>query len=132
MEIASDADFVSLHVPLTPMTDGLIGREFLAHMRPNAYLVNVSRGRVVDEEALADALSAGQLSGAGLDVRIHEPPRLGRIEACENVILTPHVAGMTMEAQEAVVTMLADDLNRVLCGTPAIHAIGRWRQPARN
>ena len=126
IEVASDADVVSLHVPLTPETDGLVGRKFLAHMRPGAYLINVARGGLVDEEALADALDAGRLAGAGLDVRVHEPPKLGRIETHENVILTSHVAGMTEEAQEAVVTMLADDLNRVLSGTTASHAVGRW------
>ena len=126
MEIASGADIVSLHVPLTAETGGLISRKFLAHMRPSAYLINVARGGLIDEEALADALEAGQLAGAGLDVRAQEPPELGRIEAHGNVILTSHVAGMTEQAQEAVVTMLADDLSRLLSGTTTSHAAGKW------
>ncbi|HXX91504.1 MAG TPA: hydroxyacid dehydrogenase [Acidimicrobiales bacterium] len=128
LELAARADVVSLHIPLTSESAGLIGREFFEHMRPGSYLVNVARGRVVDEQALADALDAGRLAGAALDVRPQEPPGPSRWDVDERVILTPHVAGLTHEAQEAVVSLLADDLIEVLSGSPASRAVGRWRR----
>jgi len=129
LEVAARADIVSLHVPLTHESADLIGREFFEHMRPGAYLINVARGGVLDEQALADALDAGRLAGAALDVRPREPPEPSRLEDHERVILTPHIAGLTHEAVEAVVTSLADDLSEVLSGAPAPHAVGRWRAP---
>jgi len=129
LELAARSDIVSLHVPLIPESAGLIGRDFFEHMRSGSYLINVARGGVVDEQALADALDAGRLAGAALDVRPQEPPKPSRLDNHDRVILTPHVAGLTHEALEAVVTMLADDLSEVLGGSPASHAVGRWRAP---
>jgi D-3-phosphoglycerate dehydrogenase / 2-oxoglutarate reductase len=129
LELAARSDIVSLHVPLTSESAGLIGRDFFEHMRSGSFLINVARGGVVDEQALADALDAGQLAGAALDVRPQEPPKPSRLDNHDRVILTPHVAGLTHEALEAVVTLLADDLSEVLGGSPASHAVGRWRAP---
>lgn len=128
-ELAETADVVSLHAPLNDTTAGLVGAAFLDHMRPDSFLVNVARGGLVDEEALADALDAGRPAGAALDVRTHEPPVPGRLDRHERVILTPHVAGLTQEAQLAVVAMLADDIDRVLTGAPATHPAGKRRRP---
>ena len=93
------ADVVSVHTPLTPATVGLIGADELALMQPTAYLINTSRGGVIDEPALAAALRAGQLAGAGLDVLEQEPPPPDHpLLTLENVILTPHSATQTEEA----------------------------------
>lgn len=126
-EVAAAADIISLHVPLTDQTRRLVDAAFLSRLRPGSLLINVARGGVVDEEALADALDAGRLAGAALDVRAEEPPRPGRLEANERVILTPHVAGLTVEAQRSVARVLAGDVARILSGTPAVCAVGRWR-----
>ncbi|HMK98916.1 MAG TPA: hydroxyacid dehydrogenase [Acidimicrobiales bacterium] len=131
MDLAASADVVSLHVPLTAESGGLIGRAFLSRMREGAYLINVARGELVDEEALADALETGRLAGAALDVRRHEPPGPSRLDHLDHVVLTPHVAGLTHEAQDAVITMLAEDLRRILNGSPATRPAGTLRFPRR-
>jgi D-3-phosphoglycerate dehydrogenase/(S)-sulfolactate dehydrogenase len=130
-ELLDRADVVSLHLPLTPETAGIVDTSFLEAMRPGSHLINVSRGELVDEEALADALDRGHLAGAGLDVRMAEPPSPGRLDTCERVILSPHIAGLTHEAQDQVATMLAEDLGLVLGGVDARHAAGKWRLPHR-
>jgi len=94
-ELLAAADVVSLHCPLTPGTRGLIDADRLALMRPDAILVNTARGGVVDEEALADALERGSLRGAAIDVFGDEPPRSSRLLALGNVLLSPHVAGLS-------------------------------------
>ena len=126
-EVARGADVISCHLPATAETMGLIGAEFLAVTRPNALLINVGRGEVVDEDALADALDAGQLGGAALDVRETEPPVPGRLERMDNVILTPHVAGITDESQGRILTILAEDITTVLSGGAARYAVGAAR-----
>jgi D-3-phosphoglycerate dehydrogenase len=105
--VLAQADFVTLHVPETPQTRGLIGARELALMKPGAYLLNLSRGSVVDVAALAGALRSGRLAGAAADVFPREPDGNTDDFATElcgvpNVILTPHVAGSTEEAQEAI------------------------------
>lgn len=128
-EVAARADVLSVHVPATPETTRLVGTDLLARMKPDAILVNVGRGEVVDEDALADALAGGRLLGAGLDVRAEEPPRPGRLDELDNVVLSPHVAGITAESQERIVSVLADDLRAVLTGAPATHAVGAHHRP---
>ncbi|MGB0498711.1 MAG: hydroxyacid dehydrogenase [Rubricella sp.] len=103
------ADVVSLHVPLTDATRNLIGAEALARMRDDAVLVNAARGGVVDESALAAALRDGSLGGAALDVFAEEPLGAGSpLAGCPNLILTPHIAGVTGESNVRVSTMIAD------------------------
>lgn len=112
-----DADAVSLHLPLTPSTRGLIGAEELAAMRPDAVLVNTARGGLIDETVLADALRAGRLRGAGLDVFEAEPPPIDHpLLACPNALLTPHVAGTTDEAMVRMAVEAADNVNAALAG----------------
>ncbi|HZV74072.1 MAG TPA: phosphoglycerate dehydrogenase [Conexibacter sp.] len=94
-ELLARADVVSLHCPLLPQTRDLIGAAELAAMRPDAIVVNTSRGGLIDEEALADALEQGRLSAAALDVFAAEPPHGSRLLALPNVLLSPHVAGLS-------------------------------------
>lgn len=109
-----ESDVVSLHTPLLPSTRLLIGRRELQRMRPDAVLVNTARGGVVDEAALVDVLRAGRLRGAGLDVFEREPPRASPLLELGNVVLTPHVGGisersvdeMTRRATASVVDVL--------------------------
>ncbi len=93
-EILACSDMVSLHLPLTDATRGMVNREFLARMRPGSYLINTSRGGLVVETDLRDALVSGHLAGAGLDVLNHEPPEPGNpLLGLPNVVLSPHIAG---------------------------------------
>ncbi|HUY90903.1 MAG TPA: C-terminal binding protein [Pirellulales bacterium] len=97
--LLAESDYVSLHAPSTPETRHLIGAAQLARMKPSAYLINTSRGALVDEAALAEALSAGRLAGAGLDVQQQEPPDLSRPPFNDpRVIVTPHAAFFSREA----------------------------------
>jgi phosphoglycerate dehydrogenase-like enzyme len=116
-DVLRTSDFVSLHLPLLPTTANLINAERLALMKPTAILINTSRGGIIDEAALADALRTGRLGGAALDVRAQEPP-MGDdpLATLDNVLLTPHIAGLTVESQARVCTTVADDVLRVLRG----------------
>ncbi|WP_031470063.1 NAD(P)-dependent oxidoreductase, partial [Sciscionella sediminilitoris] len=94
-EVAAESDVLSCHLPATGETSGLVDSGLLATMRPGALLINLGRGEVFDERALADALESGTIGGAALDVRATEPPSAGRLESAPNTILTPHIAGIT-------------------------------------
>lgn len=112
--LLGEADIVSLHVPLTPRTRRLIGRAELARMKPTAFLVNTTRGGVVDEEALHDALADGTIAGAASDVFAEEPTSNARLLAHDNFIATPHVAGNSREAIRAVGMAAIENLTRHL------------------
>ncbi len=113
------ADVVSIHVPLTSETRGIIGARELALLKPTALLINCARGGLVDETALLVALQEGRLAGAGLDVFAEEPPPLDHpLLALENVVATPHVAGGSREALELMAVTVAEDILRVLRGEP--------------
>lgn len=117
-DLLREADFVSLHVPETRETVGLIGARELDLMRRGSYLINASRGSVVDVEALKGALQSGHLAGAALDVYPEEPAANGTwktgLEGLPNVILTPHVGGSTEEAQAAIGTEVAQGIIKFL------------------
>ncbi|MGH2950061.1 MAG: NAD(P)-dependent oxidoreductase, partial [Solirubrobacteraceae bacterium] len=118
--LLAEALVVSVHVPLVDAARGLIGARELAAMRPEAILVNTARGGIVDEAALAHALTTGQIAGAGLDVREQEPPpQPDRLAEVEQVVLTPHVAAFTPEAQQRVLQRIAGDVRAVLSGGEA-------------
>jgi glyoxylate reductase len=112
--LLAEAEVVSLHVPLTPETRHLIGAPELALIRPRAVLVNVSRGPVVDEAALVDALVEGRIAGAALDVYEHEPEVSAGLLGLENVVLSPHLGSSTHVAREAMGMLCADALEAVL------------------
>lgn len=101
-DVYATADYLTLHVGLTPQTTGMINAESLRKMKRGVRLVNCARGELVDESALADALTQGQVAGAALDVFTEEPLKNSPLAAMNNVVLTPHIGGSTYEAQEAV------------------------------
>ncbi|MXQ06287.1 3-phosphoglycerate dehydrogenase [Alphaproteobacteria bacterium GH1-50] len=116
-EVLSRSDVISLHVPLTPETRGLIGAEALSAIRSDAVLINTARGGVVDEAALAFALKAGRLAGAALDVFEDEPLSAAAaavFDGCPNLILTPHIAGVTSESNVRVSEVTVANVKRVL------------------
>jgi len=106
-QVLAQADYLTIHTPLTPDTRGLLGREQIARMKEGAYLICTARGGLVDEEALADALEAGRLAGAALDVFAVEPPSLTRLVGNPKVICTPHIGAMTREAQQKAAVDIA-------------------------
>jgi len=120
-ELVRSADFLTIHLPLTDETRGLIDDAVLRQMKPSAYLINVSRGGIVVENDLYHALRERRIAGAALDVRDREPPGPSPLHAVDNVLLTPHVAGFTHEAIERVAESVASDVVRVLGGGEAIH-----------
>lgn len=130
-ELLQRADVVSCHLPSNAATRGFFGRERLAMVKRGALFLNLARGEVVDEPALAAALQAGALAGAGLDVRATEPPAPSAFDAMDNVILTPHIAAFTDEAQTRVVAAVCRDIDSVLRGGPAAYpANSPVRKPA--
>src|SRR3970040_9359 len=114
VELLARSDFVSLHVALGPATDQMINAATIGRMKRGARLVNTARGELVDETALAEALRAGRLAGAALDVFAEEPPRGSPLLGLPNVIATPHVAGSTEEAQEEVGYLIAQQVRDFL------------------
>ena len=101
-ELLGQADFVTLHVPLDDSTRGMIGEKRLRLMKPAAFLVNTARGEIVEEQALYKALTSGWIAGAGLDVFKEEPPKFRLLVELENVVCTPHSAGLSSEASLAM------------------------------
>jgi D-3-phosphoglycerate dehydrogenase len=126
------ADFVSCHIPATPQNIGLLNREKLRLMKPTAWLINASRGEILDEPALLEALQSGWLAGAALDVRAAEPPVPTALESLPNVILLPHLGAFTTEAQLRVTRALCTDVARVLDGEPVLNPATTFRLPQRN
>jgi D-3-phosphoglycerate dehydrogenase len=117
------SDVITVHVPLTRATRGLIGRDQIARMKPGAIVLNVARGGVLDEAAVADGLMSGKLGGAGIDVFETEPPTGSPLLGAPNTILTPHLGASTAEAQVAVAEEVADQVLDVLAGRPARYAV---------
>lgn len=118
-DVLKSADILSLHCPLTKETTGLINRENIALMKPGAVVINVARGEVIDEQALAEALQNGKLGGAALDVFSVEPiaaknPLLA--VAGDKVILSPHVAGVSQEAQGRILSTTITNIVKVIKG----------------
>lgn len=115
-DLLHEADFVSIHVPLLESTRHLINVERLKKMKPTAYLINTSRGPVVDEQALVEALKNGVIKGAALDVFENEPALAPGLAELENIILTPHIASATMEARQAMSEIAAKNIIEALEG----------------
>jgi D-3-phosphoglycerate dehydrogenase len=106
-ELIASSDYITLHVGLTPQTTGVINAKSLAAMKKGVRIINCARGELIDDAALVAALKSGQVAGAALDVFAEEPPKNSPYAELENVILTPHIAGSTAEAQEAVGIQIA-------------------------
>jgi len=105
-EVFRRADYLTLHAPGEAQNQALVNAARLSMMKPTAIVINTARGVLVDEDALYAALTSGQIGGAGLDVRVHEPPIDDRFDALDNVVLTPHVAGSNEEAQSISADMV--------------------------
>jgi phosphoglycerate dehydrogenase-like enzyme len=129
--LLAEADFVAVCTPLAPETQGLIGAAQFARMRPDAYLINVGRGPIVDEEALYNALRERRIAGAAIDVWYNYPPdghgRPSRFdfEALDNVVMTPHVAGWTDDTVRRRVAVMAENIRRVAAGQEPGNVVAR-------
>ncbi len=123
-DLLREADIVSLHVPLTPETERLIGAPELAMMKPGAILLNLARGEVIDEAAVAEALISGQLSGAGIDVFTEEPvdPTNPLLRA-PNVMLSPHIAGTTDESRGRMIEVTLQNIRSILTGGELVNVV---------
>ena len=122
-ELLRRSDVITVHVPLNDATRGMIGERALGQMKPSAFLVNVARGGVVDEGALAEALTAGRLAGAAIDVYEHEPPRDSPLLTAPHTVLTPHLGASTREAQAKAGAEVARQVLDVLAGRGAQYAV---------
>ncbi len=123
-ELLEESDFVSIHLPVTPSTRGLISGKELRSMKKSAYLINVSRGEIVNEAELCEALKEGVIAGAGLDVFEKEPlPMDSELLKLDNVVLTPHYAAFTEGATAKTAMEVVTDIVSVLDGKPAAHEV---------
>jgi D-3-phosphoglycerate dehydrogenase / 2-oxoglutarate reductase len=127
-DVLKRSDVVSIHMPSTPETNGSVNAATLALMKPDAIIVNVGRGEVINETDLIAALKAKTIAGAALDVRAQEPPTTGEMETIPNLILTPHVAGITKESQLRINQILTANIELVLNSKPATHAVGSLKE----
>ncbi len=117
--LLAESDVVTIHAPLTPQTDSLINASTLAKMKSSAFLLNTARGPIIDEADLAEALNAGQIAGAGLDVLSAEPPVPDNpLFAAKNCVITPHIAWATKEARTRLMGMVADNVQAYVDGKP--------------
>lgn len=123
-ELLRQADVVSLHVPLSAATEGLLSRERLALLRDGATLVNTARGAIVDEEALVAELESGRIS-AGLDVFVHEPHVPERLLDLQNVVLSPHIGSATVETRAAMTRIVVDNVLAVARGDAPLTPVER-------
>nr|WP_241732283.1 phosphoglycerate dehydrogenase [Galbitalea soli] len=115
-DLLAQSDFITIHMPKTPETTGMIGTEQFARMKPTAFIVNVARGGLIDEDALYAALKSKRIAGAGLDVFVSEPPTSSPLLELENVVLTPHLGASTDEAQEKAGVAVAKSVRLALGG----------------
>ena len=127
-DVLKRSDVVSIHMPSTAETNGSINAASLALMKPDAIIVNVGRGEVINEADLIAALKAKTIAGAALDVRAQEPPVKGEMEEIPNLVLTPHVAGITKESQLRINQILTSNIELVLNSKPATHAVGALKE----
>lgn len=127
-KVLERSDVVSIHMPSTAETNGVINTKTLKLMKPDAIIVNVGRGEVINEDDLMAALKDKVIAGAALDVRAKEPPVKGEMELIPNLILTPHVAGITSQSQLRINQILTANIELVLNSKPATHAVGALKE----
>jgi phosphoglycerate dehydrogenase-like enzyme len=127
-EMLAECDYVVIALPLTSETVHFVGEAELRAMKPGAYLVNIARGPIVDEEVLIQALREGWIAGAGLDVFEEEPlPSDSPLWDMENVLISPHVAGFTPRYDERAVALFAENLRRYVEGEPLLNLVDKAR-----
>jgi phosphoglycerate dehydrogenase-like enzyme len=118
-QMLGEADYVVIAAPLTPETRGMVGAAELAAMRPDAYLINIARGEIVDEDALIAALERGQIAGAGIDVFSTEPlPAASPLWGLPNVFVTPHISWTSPEIRPRTINLFIENLRRYVAGEP--------------
>jgi len=130
-DVVKSAGIISIHMPSTPDTNGLVNSALIAQMVDGVFIINVGRGEVINETDLVAALKSGKVAGAGLDVRATEPPTTGELETLSNVLLTPHIAGITKESQAKINSILTSNIELALASTPATHAVGAHKKSSR-
>jgi len=130
-DVVKSAGIISIHMPSTPDTNGLVNSALIAQMVDGVFIINVGRGEVINEADLVVALKSGKVAGAGLDVRATEPPTTGELETLSNVLLTPHIAGITKESQAKINSILTSNIELALASTPATHAVGAHKKSSR-
>ncbi len=123
-EVVTQSDFISVHLPSTPETKNIINSELFATMKKSALIISVGRGEVINEADLEAALKGGLIAGAGLDVRAQEPPQDKRFTDLANVVLAPHIAGITHESQAAINRVLVSEISAALSGGEQKYAVG--------
>ena len=118
-ELLKNSDYVSMHCPLTESTKHMINKESLSLMKPSAFIINTSRGALIDETALIEALENGTIAGAGLDVQETEPPEeASPLYTMDHVLLTPHMGWKGLETRQRLVSILADNIKQFMEGNP--------------
>lgn len=122
-QLLTDSDFITVHPPLTPQTQGMIGAHEIARMKAGVRLINVARGGIIDEGALAEAVQSGRVAGAAIDVFSTEPPGDNPLLGDPRIIITPHLGASTAEAQERVALDVAEQIVDILSGRPARYAV---------
>lgn len=130
-DVLKRSDIVSVHLPATPETIGLLNSTKISLMKKSALIVNVGRGEVINESDLESALRNQSIAGAALDVRSQEPPQDKRFTDLDNVILTPHIAGITKESQAAINRVLVSEIEAALTGQPQRYAVGAIKQVSK-
>ncbi len=127
-EVVANSDYISIHLPSTAETKDVINSALLNKMKNSVILVSVGRGEVINEADLETALRDGVIAGAGLDVRAQEPPKDQRFTDLGNVVLAPHVAGITQESQAAINQVLVSEIRAALTGGAQKYAVGAVKQ----
>jgi phosphoglycerate dehydrogenase-like enzyme len=126
VEVAREADYLAVTAALTPRTRGMVSAEVLRALRPTAWVINIARGPIVDEAALAAALQEKRIGGAALDVFETEPlPAASPLWSLENVILTPHVSNSSPMVRERSLALVAENVRRFKAGEPLLNVVDR-------
>jgi D-3-phosphoglycerate dehydrogenase/(S)-sulfolactate dehydrogenase len=127
-KVITESDYISIHLPATAETKDVINSALLSKMKKSVILVSVGRGEVINEVDLEAALRDGVIAGAGLDVRAQEPPKDQRFTDLGNVVLAPHIAGITQESQAAINQVLVSEIKAALTGGAQKYAVGAVKQ----